>query len=225
MPGSARKRSRQRGALIDEDSSRGHTGGEVPEQPRPTTVHLKNLRQRGFSTVELIVTVVALVALAGVLIPSMNTYLNESQRVEAHDQMDQIAQAFTKYKADTLDWPTPYDKLPIKTGNHSFSSYYGFYRNTTKNAGWDGPYLNDGVVVAGHKRVSDFSKGAYDGLVDPWGRQFRVFTYAHGYSGTTGGLMLVSYGLDGMLNTSAEDIFAGDARGDDLVQLITYSLN
>ncbi|MFT7461721.1 MAG: Tfp pilus assembly protein PilE [Pseudohongiellaceae bacterium] len=189
-----------------------------------STVH-RQQQQRGFSAIQVVVTVAILIALAGVLIPSMNTYLNKNHRSLAKEQMDKVAEVFSRYKADTRDWPTPYDQLPIKTGNHRFSTYFGFYRNTTKSAGWDGPYFDEGVVVNGKMRVSNFDKGTYEGMIDPWGRQYRVFTYRHGYSGTLGGIMLVSYGFDGKLSTNASSVFAGDAMGDDLVQLITYSLD
>ena len=138
--------------------------------------------------------------------------------------MKEIASVFNKYKADTFRWPTANDSTTIKTGKHTFASYPGLYRNTINNDGWEGPYLNRGVLVSGKMVVNTKTKGEYTGLVDPWDRQYWVFTYASGYSGMAGALMLVCTGLDGKLSTSAANVFAGNASGDDIVQQITYSL-
>lgn len=187
-------------------------------------MHGQNPRQQGFTLIELIVTIAILIVLAGVLVPSVSNYLEKSNRGKASAEMKEVANLFAKYKADTFRWPTPKDKLPITTGNHAFSTYYGLYRNTTRKAGWDGPYLNRGIVVNGKMRVSAKRDGAYKGFVDPWERQYRVFTYSKGYQGSSGGIMLVSYGYDGKLSSSPSAIFADDAQGDDMIQLITYSL-
>lgn len=184
----------------------------------------KTSLQRGFTLVELIVTITILTVLAGVLIPSVNNYLEKSNRGKASSEMKEIANVFSKYKADTFDWPTPNGKPKIKTGKHNFTSYPSLYRNTMSKKDWAGPYLNKGVMVKGYMNVAAKVKGVYDGLIDPWGRPYRIYTFSDGYSGTSGGIMLVSYGYDGKLSSSTSEIFASTAQDDDLVQLITYSL-
>lgn len=184
--------------------------------------HPKSL-QRGFTLVELTVVISLLTVLAGVMIPSVSNLLEKSNRDRADTEMRAIAEVFGRYKADTNYWPTREGTQPITTGSNDFSGYPCLYLNTYARTGWNGPYLDRGEVVTGKRNVSAHASGVGDGPLDPWGQLYQVHHYADGYSGSRGGIMMVSIGPDRTLSTSAGDIFQGKAAGDDQVQLITYS--
>jgi Tfp pilus assembly protein PilE len=169
------------------------------------------------------VAISILTVLAGVMIPSVSNLLEQGNREKADTEMRALAEVFGKYKADTDYWPTREGAQPITTGSNDFSRYPCLYLNTYTRTGWSGPYLDQGLMVTGERNVSAHVSGVGDGPRDPWGQPYQVHHYADGYSGSRGGIMMVSIGPDRTLNTSAGDIFQGKAAGDDQVQLITYS--
>jgi general secretion pathway protein G len=192
-----------------------------------TTPSHHSRRQAGFTLIELIVTISILTVLAGILIPSVNSYLDKGNTSKAHADLREIANVFNRYKVDTGFWPTNDDKTTIKTANEEFTGYAGLFTDTASRNGWDGPYLNTGVMVDGAMNVAtyDSDAGTGEGMLDPWGHAYRVYFYADGTNDTAGAIVLASAGKDGKYNSSKDDIFEARASEDDVLQLVTYNVN
>lgn len=188
-------------------------------------------RIRGFTLMELIVTIAILTVLAGVLVPSVGNYLDKGKKAQAAADLREVANVFNEYKLDTSAWPSNNKnngslESNIKTGNYDLINFPCLYKNTHNRPGWDGPYLNDGVLDDDEMTIAQRGSGGQpgEGLVDAWGNPFKVYTFANGYKGTTGAIVLLSEGPNGEVDTSASDIFNAQAADDDVVQLVTYRL-
>ncbi len=192
---------------------------------------LKLQRNQGFTLMELIVTIAILTVLAGVLVPSVGNYLDKGKKAQAAADMREVANTFNEYKLDTSNWPSNSKNAytlatNMKTSNFDLINFPCLYKNTYKKPGWDGPYLNKGIMKG--KSMTIAQKGTKGqpgtGLCDAWGNAYKVYTYANGYKGTTGGIVLVSMGPNGKIDTSSANIFNAKAANDDVVQLVTYRL-
>lgn len=182
--------------------------------------------QRGFTLVELIVTISILTVLAGILIPSVNGYIEKGHKGKATADMRHMASVFNQYKVDNRVWPSNDGATTVKTGKHDLLGYPCFFTQTTQvnGASWEGPYVSAGVMSEGVMVLSTYADGVGEGFLDPWGQPYRVYTFADGYKGTKGGIFLVSAGADGKYSTGNDDLFSAKASADDLVQLVTYSV-
>lgn len=182
---------------------------------------------RGFTPVELLLALTILSVLAGVVVPSLTGYLEKRDRGEALADMRELASVFNQYKIDTRLWPTVDDSTTIRTGANDLLGYACFYRQTVSVPGgtWDGPYVAAGVQRAGRPVIATWQDGAGEGFLDPWGRPYRVQLFADGYHGAKGAILLVCRGPDGHLQSTADDIYQARPQGDDLLQLVTYTLH
>jgi prepilin-type N-terminal cleavage/methylation domain-containing protein len=183
-------------------------------------------RDGGFTLVELIVTISILTVLAGILIPSVNMYIDKGNSSKASADLRELANVMNKYKVDNGIWATPTDASYIPSTNYYLTGYPCFFNNTAGRPGWDGPYLNEGVMVDGVMHVASWDAVAKtgEGLVDPWGNRYRVYTFANNYNSTTGAIVLSSAGQNGVFNTSTANLFAVKATSDDILQLVTYNV-
>lgn len=184
-------------------------------------------RHSGFTLIELIVTISILTVLAGILIPSVNSYIEKGNVSKARADLREVANVFNKYKVDTGIWPTADDATTVKTAKVDLSGYPCFYRNSANRTGWDGPYLNEGVMVDGKMNIASWDSEAASGagMLDPWGQLYLVYSYKDGTNDTTGALVLISAGKNGKVETKTDDIFDVNATGDDVLQLVTYNVN
>lgn len=192
-----------------------------------------NAHIRGFTLMELIVTIAILTVLAGVLVPSVGNYLDKGKKAQAAADMREVANVFNEYKLDTTAWPSNNKNkhslaTNIETGNYDLINFPCLFINEHERAGWDGPYLNKGILDPDSEVMTIAQKGSGgqpgDGLVDAWGKPYKVYTFRNGYKGTTGGIVLLCMGANNKVDTSASDIFNAKASGDDVVQLVTYRL-
>ena len=185
----------------------------------------KTSRRDGFTLIELVVTIAILTLLAGVLVPAVGNYMEKGKNGKATADMREIANAITNYQIDTGSWPAATNLVTLTTTNFALTDIPCFYTNTHTKTGWNGPYLNKGAMVSGAMTVSVPAASGVPGtgLLDPWGNPYYVYTFANNYSGTAGGVVLLSRGPNGAANTSAANIFAGQPSGDDLIQIVTYS--
>jgi len=177
----------------------------------------------GFTLIELIVTIAIITLLAGILIPTVGNYTDKSKKAKAAAEMRILADAFTSYQTDCAAWPANFDNITVTTTNYPVTAMPCLYSNVFTKLGWDGPYLAKGVMISGAMNVNDPNNiAAGGGLSDPWGNPYYVYTYATGYSGTKGAMHILSRGKNGVLNSTAAQIFGAQPGGDDVIQIVSY---
>jgi len=191
---------------------------------RSAEVTNPNRRAVGFTLIELIVTIAILTILAGVLVPAVGNYTDKSKKAKVAAELRILSDALTGYQTDCAAWPGNTDLVTVTTTNFAITGMPCMYTNAFGKTGWDGPYLAKGVMTSGAMNVSvaGASGVAGSGLLDPWGNPYYCYTFANNYSGTTGGIMLVSRGKNGAMNTSAANVFANAPSSDDIIQVVTY---
>lgn len=184
-----------------------------------------NRRNAGFTLIELVVTIAILTLLAGILVPAVGNYMEKGKTGKVTAELRELVNAITNYNVDTGAWPGATDITTLTTTNWALTDIPCLYKNTFSKTGWNGPYLNKGVMVSGAMTVSvpGASGSVGTGLLDPWGNPYYVYTFANNYSGTAGGVVLLCRGPNGAANTTAANIFAGTPGGDDILQVLTYS--
>jgi len=69
-------------------------------------------RQRGFTLIELMITVAIIGILAAIAIPTYILFVNKSKRVEAHLAVDKIVKNIKIYSLTRSDFPPTAAKLP-----------------------------------------------------------------------------------------------------------------
>lgn len=166
----------------------------------------KNLT--GFALIELVIVVALLLALAGVLTPVIKNEVAVSHEAEAMATAERIAEAVTRYTADTTHPPcgkngvAEYSVLcgegTIPTGLPRAASRPlddFLFRNQTGTERWDGPY-------------SPFVKP------DPYGRAYVVTVI--GYQSNSP-VWVLSAGQNGHIDTQ---ILGTDLEGDDIGVLV-----
>ncbi len=183
-----------------------------------------NRRAVGFTLIELIVTIAILTILAGVLIPAVGNYTDKSKKAKATSELRILSDALSGYQTDCSAWPGNTDITTVTTTNFAMTGMPCMFTNTFGKTGWDGPYLSKGVMASGAMSVAvaSASGSAGGGLLDPWGNPYYCYTFANGYSGTTGAVVLLSRGKNGVANTTAANIFANLPTSDDVLQVVTY---
>lgn len=186
-----------------------------------------NNTRRGFSVIELVVVLTILVLLAGVLVPIVSGELSSARITRAQTDMKTVADAFARYKSHTGAWPANDAWNPNKTTDEPLEGFACLYVNTHNKSGWAGPYLNTGVKGpdGAWALAHDFGQGNKKGLMDPWGNPYRVYVFGrNGSMGPGGGLVFLSAGDNGIVDTNKDRITSGEATGDDIVQIVTRRL-
>ena len=166
----------------------------------------------GFTLVELLVVITIIALIMGIVGPRVLNYLTESKAKAAKIQIESFSSALDLYFLDLGRYPTSNEGLSALTRSNN-------------QAGWNGPYLNKGVMVNGNMTVSVPAANGTPGtgLLDPWGNPYYVYTFANNYSATAGGVVLLSRGPNGAANTTVANVFANTPAQDDLIQVVTYS--
>ncbi len=173
----------------------------------------------GFTMVEVIVIVAVIAILGGILTPMVIKEIGKSKMTRAGADMAAVATAFTQYYADTGYWPERYDGSNDR--RTTLRNYDCFYDNTRNLSGWDGPYLEKGADNGGARVAANRTDGVWDGVIDPWGRPFRVVYGRAGGTSVGGGIAVVSSGPNGRFDTADADALLGTATDDDLVHIVT----
>jgi type II secretory pathway pseudopilin PulG len=175
--------------------------------------------------IEAVVIVAILAILAGVLTPMVIKEVGKSKTSRVKNDMDAIATAFLQYYTDTSYWPEKWSGE--SSTKKDFVGYDCLYTNSKKLGGWDGPYLERGVLSGSKQVVAKKSGGTYIGIVDPWDRPFKIYYGKKGSSaaGPGGAIAVVCSGPNGKFETNYQNAFAGVAQGDDLVRVITKRVN
>ena len=135
-----------------------------------------NRRNAGFTLIELVVTIAILTLLAGILVPAVGNYMEKGKNGKVTAELRELVNAITNYNVDTGAWPGATDITTLTTTNWALTDIPCLYKNTFSKTGWNGPYLNKGVMVSGAMTVSvpGASGSAGTGLLDPWGNPYIV---------------------------------------------------
>lgn len=175
--------------------------------------------ERGFTMIEVIVIVAVLAILGGILTPMVIKEIAKSKVTRAAADMEAISTAFTQYYADTGYWPEKYTGTTDR--RTTLRDYKCFYVNDKSLTGWDGPYVEKGTNAGGSRVVAVQNAGTWEGLVDPWGRPFRVIYGKVGGTSVAGGIAVLASGPDATFDTSDADALLGTASGDDILRIVT----
>ncbi len=181
-------------------------------------------RTMGFTLIELIVTIAIVTILAGVLVPAVGNYTEKSKKSAVAAELRMLSDAFVAYQTDCNAWPANTDLVTVTTTNYALTGIPCMFANSFSKTGWDGPYLAQGVMASGVMNMSTASASGVPGtgVLDPWGNPYYCYTFANNYSGTSGGIVLMSRGKNGVANTSVANIFGNTPSSDDILQVVTY---
>lgn len=127
----------------------------------------RNLNDRGFTLIELMVVIVILGILAGLIIPRIMSRPEEARQSKARIQIESLETAIKLYKLDNGSYPSTEQGLQALVEAPSVGSLPKKWR--------EGGYLEKGKVPK-----------------DPWGNE-----YIYLCPGTHGEYDIISYGADG----------------------------
>ncbi|MFT7462159.1 MAG: hypothetical protein ACI9EF_000496 [Pseudohongiellaceae bacterium] len=142
-----------------------------------------------------LLSIALLGAMAGMVFPGANAYVSHSRNELATQEMLSISETFQQLRKDTKTWPGTRGSASVATQKSELSAY---------------PSLAANEIGAPP--------------IDPWGNPYIVCSFARGYDDTRGGLMMLSSGPDGLVQSDDKQIFNTRPSGDDLTQLITFNL-
>ncbi len=171
--------------------------------------------------IEAVVIVAVLAILAGIVTPLVVREVAKSKISRVKTDMEAISTAFNQYYVDTSYWPERFDGAA--SSNTSFTSFRSLYTNSQNLTGWDGPYLERGVLNGANMQVAKGSGNNRTGLIDPWKQPFRIVYGALGAAGAgaAGGISVVSGGPNRTITTTDTNALMGEAADDDIVRVIT----
>jgi type II secretory pathway pseudopilin PulG len=200
---------------------------DLVQREAPTTVTAVK-RPVAFTAVEIVVVVAIIALLAGILIPVVTSQIDDARSARALSDMDLIAKAFGMYRSHTLKWPGqlgPLAAADVKTGYEELTDYKCLYENSAGVSGWKGPYLGQGATLNQHMQIAIAPTGRSggDGFLDPWGRTYRVYTFAQN-NGVGGAIVIASRGPDGEFTSSPHEVRMGAPTGDDIVKVVSRRL-
>lgn len=178
-------------------------------------------RNAGFTMIEAVVIVAVLAILAGIITPLVVREVAKSKVSRARSDMEAISTAFNQYFIDTSYWPDRYDGAA--SSRVDLLVFSSLYANTQNLSGWDGPYLERGVLNSGTMRATTGSGTNLRGLIDPWKQPFQIVYGALGAAGAgpAGSISIVSAGPNRVHDTNTNRALVGDPQGDDIVRVIT----
>ena len=139
-------------------------------------MNIKNTK--GFTLIELLVVVSILAALAGITSVAMDGYYEDSQEQITRVEMQRIANAIRRFKADTGYWPKT-ESTPYTYDEYEDPANFSFLFSQTKTSipdwtpeyaiGWHGPYIDLAAIKTISKddfNVDEFNVLKPQGCID-----------------------------------------------------------
>jgi len=151
-------------------------------------------------------------AMAGVVFPGVDAFVSHSRHEQATEDLQQIVERFHQHRQNKDCWPVAVDAPEVVTQRRDLSAYPSLVTASDGSADQDEPTLPARLATQ------------FDPPQDPWGTPYVVCSFAQGFDGTRGGLVLLSAGPDGQVQSDDKQIFNARPAGDDLAQLITFNL-
>jgi prepilin-type N-terminal cleavage/methylation domain-containing protein len=108
----------------------------------------KNVRRRGFTLPEVLVTITIVAVLAAVVVPAVLNQVNKGDTAGLAGDVDALRSAISNFTTDTRHYPASIEDLisaPASTDDDLFLADYGA---TAVNA-WKGPYFPTSQSVSG----------------------------------------------------------------------------
>ena len=163
----------------------------------------------------------------GLALPGVRNDILRDPAAQTESDMASIAVAFHRYRYDTGYWPEQYSGEADR--RVTFRNFPSLYENVRSLDGWNGPYLEHGVDVDGTRTVATQTDERWHGVVDAWGRPYRLAYFAPRGSVEDdpvdqGSIALISSGPNMRFETSDENARAGRPVRDDLVVIVASSV-
>lgn len=176
---------------------------------RPARARSGQERPSGFGPAKSLLSLALLGGMAGVVFPGVDAYVSHSRHEQAAEELVQIVEGFHQHRQDKACWPAAIDTPAVVTQRRDLSAYPSLFP------------AHDGLAEGDNAtRLAT----QLDPPQDPWGTPYVVCSFARGFDGTRGGLVLLSAGPDGQIQSDDKQIFNARPTGDDLTQLITFNL-
>jgi|GEM_PF-4466765 len=169
-------------------------------------------RPSRFGPAKSLLSLALLGGMAGVVFPGVDAYVSHSRHEQAAAELAQIVEGFHQHRQDRACWPAPADSSAVLTRQRDLSAYPSLFET------------QDGPLEGGDTTASARLAARLDPPEDPWGTPYVVCSFARGFDGTRGGLVLLSAGPDGQIQSDDKQIFNVRPAADDLTQLITFNL-
>ena len=181
-------------------------------------------RDAGFGLVDLVVVGLTLGILAAVVVPVIGDKMDGARISAAQATMTDIGNAFDRYHVDTGAWPSNSPaESGVPTAAVDCSGFACLYENIGEKPNWSGPYLGDEMVDP--ERASSPYGARTIGIVDPWQLPYRVYSFAEGYDGGAGAILILCAGANGRVDSSVAEVYAGSPAGDDFLWTVTRKLS
>lgn len=149
---------------------------------------------KGFTLVEMLVTITIIVILAGLSLGGFNFVANKQANETAKVQISLLANALEEYKLDNGTFP-PGDGNPGSTTN----LYTSLYKNGVDSSNPEEIYLSDLDPNNDRQKWIESSGGTIK-ILDPW-RQEYIYRNGSDASAKNPDFDLISKGKDGILGT------------------------
>lgn len=122
----------------------------------------KNVRRRGFTLPEVLVTITIVAVLAAVVVPAVLNQVSKGDTAGLAGDVQALRTAISNFTTDTRHYPRTIGDLiakPLSTDNDIFGNDYG----TTAVNAWKGPYFPTSQSVTG---TGTYSTSAFNLQID-----------------------------------------------------------